>query len=204
MQYQETTDAAGWAERGQVNSMSNIHIKRLTVPASVIDINRHVNNLAYLYWLQGVFIEHAIDNGYTIRRLRHFGGTWAMAANTIEYLTSAREGDELAIITWIDRLGEKSLTSRFLYYRPADDTLVAEVSSTFVCVSVATGKGMPLPDELRDTFAPVGDSHPLLQALRAEPRDTAVIAKALADAHPLSEESVNSFILHPALVPARS
>lgn len=184
--------------------MSNIYIKRLKVPASVIDINRHVNNLAYLYWLQGVFIEHALDNGYTIRRLRHFGGTWAMAANTIEYFTPAREGDELAIFTWIDRLGDKSLQSRFLFYRPADDALVAEVSTTFVCVNVATGKGMPLPDELRDTFAPAGDSHPLLQALRAEPRDTAVIVQALAAALPLSEASVNSFVLHPALVPAHS
>lgn len=181
--------------------MGNIHITSLTVPACVIDINRHMNNLAYLYWVQGIFIEHAIDHGYTIGHLRRHGGTWAMAANTIEYFAAGREGDELAIFSWIDRLGDKSMQSRFLFYRPADDTLVAEVSTTFVCVNVATGKGMPLPPELRETFMPAGEDHPLLRALFAEPRDTAVISSALASARPLSDVSVKSFTLHPALVP---
>jgi YbgC/YbaW family acyl-CoA thioester hydrolase len=181
--------------------MGNIHVTCLTVPACVIDINRHVNNLAYLHWIQGLFIEHAVDNGYTIRHLRQHGGTWVMVANAIEYFSPGCEGDHLAIFSWIDRLGTKSLQSRFLFYRAVDDTVIAEASTTFVCVDAATGRGMPLPVELRDTFAPAGDEHPVLRALRAEMRDMTIIAPALAAAHSLSDVSVNSFALHSALVP---
>lgn len=182
--------------------MGSIYITKLTVPASAIDANRHVNNLAYLHWMQGLIIDYALDKGCTIRDLMKNGGTWAIVSHSIDYFASASEGDDIVIFSWIGRLGEKSLDRRFLFYRISDDKMLAEARTTFVYVNISTGKGMPLPQDLRTILAETDEGHPLLRTLRAETRDLDVIAQALSSARPMSEASVNSLIMHRALIPS--
>jgi len=181
--------------------MSNIYIARLTVPDTAIDTNRHVNNLAYLHWMQGLFIEHGLESGCAIRDLKQYGRTWAMVSHSIDYRAYAREGDDIAIFSWVGRLGEKSLDRRFLFYRIGDDTILAEAGTTFVYVDIDSGKGKLLPDELRAICAVTEEGYPLLRALRAETRDVDVIAQAVSSARPMSEASVNSLNVHKALLP---
>jgi acyl-CoA thioester hydrolase len=40
-------------------SSSAIYYKGFTVPESAVDQNRHVNNVAYVQWMQDVAIQHA-------------------------------------------------------------------------------------------------------------------------------------------------
>lgn len=171
------------------------------MPASAIDANQHVNNLAYLHWMQGLIIEYALDKGCTIRQLMKNGGTWAIVSHSIDYFASASEGDDIVIFSWIGRLGEKSLDRHFIFYRANDDTVLAKARTTFVYVSISTGKGMPLPQDLRTILAETDESHSLLRTLREETRDPDTIARAISSARPMSEASVNSLTMHRALIP---
>jgi acyl-CoA thioester hydrolase len=38
--------------------LSPIYTKSFTIPESTIDKNRHVNNVAYVQWMQDIAIEH--------------------------------------------------------------------------------------------------------------------------------------------------
>lgn len=184
--------------------MGNIYITKLTVPASAIDANQHVNNLAYLHWIQGLIIDYSLDKGCTIRHLKKNGGTWAIVSHSIDYFASASENDDIVIFSWIGRLGEKSLDSHFIFYRASDDTVLVEARTTFVYVNISTGKGMTLPQDLRTMLAETDEGHPLLRTLRAETRDLDAIARATSSARPMSEASVNSLTMHRALIPSRS
>ena len=44
--------------------MPRILIHHLDVPEDVIDTNRHVNNLAYVRWMQEVAIMHSTARGW--------------------------------------------------------------------------------------------------------------------------------------------
>ena len=46
--------------------MPRIYLHRLAVPDDVIDVNRHVNNLAYLRCMQDVATAHSVAQGWPL------------------------------------------------------------------------------------------------------------------------------------------
>ena len=69
--------------------MPAVHARSLQVPAEAIDGNRHVNNLAYLRWMQEVATEHSAAQGWGMHRYFSAGVTWVVRSHFIEYLRPA-------------------------------------------------------------------------------------------------------------------
>ena len=134
-----------------------IYSKRLTVPSDAIDRQGHVNNLAYVAWMQDVAIEHSAAVGWPMERYLALGAGWVVRSHFVEYLRPAFAGERLTILTWVPEFTQRSTPRRYLFVREADRQLVAQAETRWVFVDLATGRRRPLPDELIAAFEVVPD-----------------------------------------------
>ncbi len=73
---------------------------------------------------------------------------------TIEYFSPARIDDELALVTYISRLGDTSLTVNVDVRHATTNRLVATAVMVVVCVTVAAFAKRPLPRVVREALTP--------------------------------------------------
>lgn len=71
----------------------------ITVPSSAIDDMNHVNNVAYLQWVQDIAKKHWETK--TSNELRNTY-VWVVLNHYIEYHHPSFENEKLIITTWID------------------------------------------------------------------------------------------------------
>lgn len=145
--------------------MPRIFSKTLEVPGDAIDVNRHVNNLAYLRWMQDIAIEHSAAQGWSMKRYLKAGASWVVRSHYIEYLRPAFEGDSLAIHTWVAGMGERSSPRRYLFTRAGDDKVLAKAETQWVYVDLATGRAHRIPEELREAFEVIPTEQEVLREL---------------------------------------
>ena len=100
--------------------MSDIFTKRFPVPPEAIDAQRHVNNLAYLQWMQDVAIEHSAALGWPMERYVRTGGGWVVRTHFIEYLRPAFEAEPIALHTWISEAGNRRAVRHYVVVRDAN------------------------------------------------------------------------------------
>jgi acyl-CoA thioester hydrolase len=72
----------------------------------------------------------------------------------IDYLAPARIDDELALVTYVSRMGESSLTLQVDVRHATRHTLIAAISMVIVCVTVEGFAKRPLPQSARELLAP--------------------------------------------------
>jgi len=150
--------------------MPRIYIHRLEVPDDVIDVNRHVNNLAYLRWMQDVATAHSVAQGWPLERYLGIGAGWFVRSHFIEYLRPAFAGDALAIRTWVADIAARSSTRRYLFVREGDGQHVARAETLWVWVDFATGRPARIPGEVVASFPIVPDDDSEVVALGAGTR----------------------------------
>jgi len=80
--------------------MEAIYQFEITVPEAAVDANRHVNNVAYVQWMQEAAIRHSEAAGCT-RETLAAGATWVVRTHRIEYLSPAFGGERLRVQTWV-------------------------------------------------------------------------------------------------------
>ncbi len=73
---------------------------------------------------------------------------------SIEYFAPARLDEALALVTYVPRVGETSLTFNVDVIGLADETLKASAAVVVVCVDVEQFAKRPLPRMVRDAVAP--------------------------------------------------
>jgi acyl-CoA thioester hydrolase len=134
-----------------------IYSKRFLVPDHVIDRQGHVNNLAYVAWMQDVAIEHSAAVGWPLERYLANGGGWVVRSHFVEYLRPAFSGDLLAIHTWVPEFTQRTTPRRYLFVRNDDTRLVARAETRWVFVDVSTGRRRRLPEDLIAAFDVVRD-----------------------------------------------
>lgn len=137
--------------------MPMIFAHDFSVPADAIDELRHVNNLAYLHWMQDVAIRHSTAGGWGMDRYLADGAIWVVRSHFIEYRRPAFEGDALTLLTWIGGFGPRSCTRKYLCWRRSDDKLIARAETQWAYVDLATGQPRRVPEALRDAFPVVAD-----------------------------------------------
>ena len=142
-----------------------IYTKHFVVPASAIDQTGHVNNLAYMAWMQEVAIEHSASAGWPMERYLQLGAAWVVRSHFIEYLLPSFEGDPLGIHTWVPRFDQRSTPRRYLFVRESDHAVLAEAETNWVFVNLANGRRTRIPEELLGAFEPVPDEKQVRQAL---------------------------------------
>ena len=70
------------------------------------DVLRHVNNLAYLKWMQIGGNGPLGGTGLAHRGVSELGAGWVVRSHQIEYLSPALPGDEIVVRTWVADLGK--------------------------------------------------------------------------------------------------
>ena len=137
--------------------VTRVYAKRFPVPAEAIDRQGHVNNLAYVGWMQDVAIEHSAAAGWPMERYLALGAGWVVRSHFVEYLRPAFAGDRLAIVTWVPEFTQRSTPRRYLFVREDDRQLLAQAETRWVFVDLGSGRRRPLPDDLIGAFEVVPD-----------------------------------------------
>jgi acyl-CoA thioester hydrolase len=142
-----------------------ILVRDFTVPENAIDVNRHVNHLEYLRWMQDLAIEHSAARGWAQERYQAAGIAWVVRSHSIEYLRPAFAGDALSLVTWVADLRSRSSLRKYLVWRTSDRQVLAQAETRWVLVDVGSGRARAIPDELRSSFEVVSDSNEVLRLL---------------------------------------
>ena len=76
--------------------------KLFIIPESAIDENGHVNNVAYVHWMQEIAVEHYASIGGIEAQGKD--ATWVVREHRIQYFLPAFAGEELEIKTWVENM----------------------------------------------------------------------------------------------------
>jgi acyl-CoA thioester hydrolase len=150
--------------------MPRIYVRTFAVPAAAIDGLGHVNNLEYLRWMLDGAAEHTSAQGWPLERYVDLGAGWVVRSHTIEYLRPAFAGESIALATWVATMGRTSSTRKYLYYRRADDTVLATAQTLWVFVDLSTGRLTRIPDAVLAAFEIVPVDEDALAGLRSGQR----------------------------------
>jgi acyl-CoA thioester hydrolase len=128
-----------------------VYRHRLVVSGKEIDQNGHVNNVAYIQWMQEVAIRHSEETGGTLA-MRAAGGTWVVRSHEIEYLSPAYAGNEIEVVTWVASLQRVRSLRKYRFVRVNDGTLLAKGQTEWVFVGARDGRPRGIPAEVRNAF----------------------------------------------------
>src|SRR5204863_1808078 len=124
--------------------------KTITVPLSSIDENGHVNNVAYLQWMQEIAVEHYAALGGADAQ-KPFG-TWFVREHRIEYFPPAFAGEEIQVRTWVENIRRVRSLRKYEFVRKQDGKILVKGETDWVFVHPNTGKPVAIPEQVRAIF----------------------------------------------------
>ncbi len=128
----------------------------IIVPAEVVDRNRHVNNVAYVKWMQDAALLHSAATGCT-RMTEAIGATWVARMHRIEYLSPAFAGDAITLLTWVADFRKVRSLRRYRFVRAQDQKVLAQGETDWVFIDVSTRRPRAIPAEIANLFELVPD-----------------------------------------------
>lgn len=131
---------------------------RMTIPRDAIDGNGHVNNVAYVQWMQEAAIRHFEALGGT-PLMEASGATWVVRSHRIEYLSPAFAGEEIEVRTWIANARRVRSLRRYEFVRPSDGKTLVKGETDWVFVDARDGHPVAIPQNIARLFQLVGDSN---------------------------------------------
>lgn len=139
-------------------SETSIFSHTIKVAKQHIDVNRHVNNVVYIQWMQDIAYAHSKAVGYDSKRLDELGSTWVIRSHFIKYHRPAVLDDELVVYTWPSVLKKASALRKYKFVRERDQAVVASGESDWVYIDRTTGRPKALEDEMLAVFPEVAES----------------------------------------------
>jgi acyl-CoA thioester hydrolase len=130
--------------------LSPIYKKTFIIPEDSIDENGHVNNVAYVQWMQDIAVEHYASIGGI--QAQGTDATWVVREHRIEYLLPAFEGEEIEIRTWVENFRKVRSLRKYEFVRKADDKILVMGETDWVFVDVKTGSPRAIPQEVANVF----------------------------------------------------
>lgn len=124
----------------------------LIVIPQEIDRLGHVNNLAYLAWMQAAALAHSAAQGWPPERYEQLGAGWVVRSHEIKYLQSAYEGEQIVVRTWVADMSKVGSTRRYKILRAGDQFLLASASTRWAFVDYAKGSLQKIPHEVVQAF----------------------------------------------------
>lgn len=129
---------------------TRIYSRSLIIPVDVIDENGHVNNVAYVQWMQEIAVEHyAAIGGVEAQGKR---ATWVVREHRIEYLLPAFAGEEMVIRTWVDNIRRVRSLRKYEFIRKPDGNLLVRGETDWVFVDTASGRPLAIPKDVSRLF----------------------------------------------------
>jgi acyl-CoA thioester hydrolase len=127
---------------------------RFTVTAEDIDDLDHVSNVRIVHWMNRAAVEHSQALGFDVARYRELGGVFVVRRHEIDYLASAKLGDELVAFTWPISFQRSSAERRHEIRRVADDKVIARGMNLWAYVDFTSGRPTRIPPPLLEAFDP--------------------------------------------------
>ena len=124
---------------------------RFAVSPDVIDRNGHVNNVAYVQWMQDAAVKHSKEL-VSDELYRSLDATWFARSHHIEYLSPAFPNDNIEVRTWLSECRRVRCTRKYEFVRVEDQKLVARGQTDWVFVSRNSGRPKSIPLELLKAF----------------------------------------------------
>jgi acyl-CoA thioester hydrolase len=124
----------------------------VTVRSEEIDQLGHVNNLAYLAWMQAAAVAHSAVQGWTAERYAQLGLGWVVRSHQIKYLQPAYLEDSVIVRTWVAGMKRASSTRSYKILRAGDRALLASAATEWAFVDLASGTLKRIPPELVGSF----------------------------------------------------
>lgn len=122
-----------------------------TVPAGAIDVNRHVNNVAFVQWMQDAAVRHSAAVGATAA-MHAAGGSWVVRRHEIEYVQPAFLDQRITVLTWVENVRRVRSLRRYRFLDAAEERELARGVTEWVYVSAATGRPAAIPASVRECF----------------------------------------------------
>ena len=97
-----------------------------------VDALGHVNNAAYLNYIEQAAIDHATLLGLDLERLRRLGGVFVARRHEMLFLRPAHAGDVLRIVTWLGEPRGARVERRYLVFREDNFGMGAPLSARLV------------------------------------------------------------------------
>lgn len=141
-----------------------IFTQEIIVAPQHIDIQNRVSNLCYVQWMQDLAINHSTVQGWGVERYEAEGHGWVVRQHTITYKRPALAGDVITAATWVAELASRQSLRRYLFWRAADRSVLAEAATVWVYIDMATGRPSRLPASLQSAFEVVADDKEVLQS----------------------------------------
>lgn len=131
--------------------MNPIYRHEFTVEPAAMDRNGHVNNVAYVQWMQDAAVHHAKASG-CLKATEAAGAVWVVRTHHIEYRSPAFAGDPIAVLTWVVNYQKVRSLRKYKIIRKSDQTVVAVAETDWVFVNATTGRPQIIPETVKDTI----------------------------------------------------
>ncbi|MBI5667174.1 MAG: acyl-CoA thioesterase [Chloroflexi bacterium] len=128
-------------------------IMRRRVEWRDIDTAQHVNNAAYLNYIEDCGIQVANAFGWPLARIHQEGFAIIARKHHIEYRTQARLDDELELTTWVSDGRRSTAIRHYTIHHAGTGELVAQASTLWVWVDVQTMRPIRIPAHFMEDFA---------------------------------------------------
>ena len=117
------------------------------VSAEDIDEQRHVNNVAYVKWIQDVAVAHWFSATTEAEREKYI---WVVTRHEIDYKKQAFENEKVTATTWV------GVPTRICWERfteiTRDDDLLVKARSVWCLIDRETSKPTRITSELKELF----------------------------------------------------
>lgn len=136
--------------------ISPIYSKIIKIPKTAIDENGHVNNVAYVQWMQDIAVEHYASIGGM--EAQGNNSTWVVREHKVEYLLPAFVDEEIEIRTWVENIRRVRSLRKYEFVRKADDKVLVKGETDWVFVDVKTGMPKAVPETVQKIFELIRDA----------------------------------------------
>jgi acyl-CoA thioester hydrolase len=126
---------------------------QLTVANEEIDDYQHVNNAAYLRWLDQCAWAHSTALGVSIEDCKRLDRGMAVRRSEIDYLAPAFLSDAITVATWITQSdGKLRVSRRFQVVAEQSGQTLVRASIEYVCLVLSSGRPVRMPPEFVERY----------------------------------------------------
>lgn len=118
-----------------------------------VDPQRHVNNAAYLSYIENCVMDMARDRGWPAERIEQEGFAIVARQYRIEYLRPAFLDDELEIGTWVSDKKRATAVRHYEIRRAETDELLVRARALWVWINRKTAMPIRIPSAFEAAFA---------------------------------------------------
>ena len=123
--------------------------KRITAAAEDIDELGHVNNAAWVRWIQDVATAH----WYAVAPQAQVDAyVWVVTRHEIDYLRAVGPGETVTGRTWVDEAPKGARFDRHVEFVGDDGKLRVRARTTWAILDKATGRPLRVPKAVAEPF----------------------------------------------------